>query len=116
MAVSFGLLVTPSANAAGAATDEHIERVLNRVPPAIVIESEAATHSTLAERMAALHVPGVSIAVIHDGRLEWARGFGVTKVGGSPVTPDTLFQAASISKPVTALAVMRLVDAGKVNL
>ena len=51
-------------------------------------------------------VAGV-IAVIHDGKIEWARGFGVTRVGGPPVTEDTLFQAASISKPVTAMAAMR---------
>src|SRR5215831_6911207 len=66
--------------------------------------------------MAALHVPGVSIAVIRDGKIEWARGFGVTKIGGPPVTPDTLFQAASISKPVAALAVLRLVQSGKLDL
>jgi CubicO group peptidase (beta-lactamase class C family) len=66
--------------------------------------------------MAALHVPGVSIAVIHNGKVEWARGFGVTSVGGAPVTPETLFQAASISKPVAAMAVLRLVQSGKLSL
>ena len=45
-----------------------------------------------------------------------ARGFGVTRVGGSAVTPDTLFQAASISKPVTAMAVLHLVESGKLGL
>jgi CubicO group peptidase (beta-lactamase class C family) len=54
--------------------------------------------------------------MIHDGKIEWARGFGVTKIGGPPVTPDTLFQAASISKPVAAMAVLRLVQSGKLNL
>jgi CubicO group peptidase (beta-lactamase class C family) len=58
----------------------------------------------------------VSIAVIHGGKLEWARGFGVTKIGGPPVTPETLFQAASISKPVTTLAVLSLVQSGKLDL
>jgi CubicO group peptidase (beta-lactamase class C family) len=66
--------------------------------------------------MAALHVPGVSIAVIRDGKIEWAKGYGVASVGGAPVTPETLFQAASISKPVTAMAVMHLVQTGKLNL
>jgi CubicO group peptidase (beta-lactamase class C family) len=70
----------------------------------------------LAERMSALHVPGVSIAVIHDSKIEWARGFGVTRIDGPAVTPDTLFQAASISKPVAALAALRLVQAGKLDL
>lgn len=66
--------------------------------------------------MAALHVPGVSIAVIHDGKIEWANGYGVVSLGGAPVTPETLFQAASISKPLTAMAVMHLVQTGKLNL
>jgi len=70
----------------------------------------------LAARMAKLKVPGVSIAVIHEGRIEWARGFGVVSVGGPPVTEDTLFQAASISKPVFALAALHQVDAGKLEL
>jgi CubicO group peptidase (beta-lactamase class C family) len=63
-----------------------------------------------------LHVPGVSIAVVHEGKIEWARGFGVARVGGPPVTPDTMFQAASISKPITAVGVLRLVEQGKLNL
>ena len=43
----------------------------------------------LAERMAALHVNGVSIAVIHNGAIEWAQGFGVQQVGGKPVTAES---------------------------
>ena len=66
--------------------------------------------------MGELHVPGVSVAVIHAGKIEWARGFGVTKLGGPPVTPDTLFQAASISKPLTAMAALHVVQSGKINL
>ena len=60
--------------------------------------------------MSRLHVPGVSVAVLHGGTIEWSKGYGVTREGGSPVTPDTLFQAGSISKPVTALAALRLVQ------
>jgi len=66
--------------------------------------------------MAELHVLGVSITVIHNGEIEWARGFGVTRVGGPAVTQGTLFQAASISKPVTAMAVLHLVGSGKLDL
>ena len=68
------------------------------------------------DRMAHYHVPGLSLACIHNGTVEWTQAFGVTRVGGEPVTPETLFQAGSISKSVTALAVLRLVEQGKLNL
>jgi CubicO group peptidase (beta-lactamase class C family) len=58
----------------------------------------------------------VSIAVIHHGVIEWAQGFGVTSVGGPPVTAETLFQAGSISKPVAAMAALRLVQEKKLSL
>ncbi|MDR3740389.1 MAG: serine hydrolase [Terracidiphilus sp.] len=70
----------------------------------------------LAERMAALHITGISIAVIHNGRLEWARGFGTEQAGGKPVTPETRFQAGSISKPLAAMAALRLVEERKLEL
>jgi CubicO group peptidase (beta-lactamase class C family) len=96
--------------------EDRIQRIRDRIPPATLVKGETVPTTKLADRMAALHVPGVSIAVIHDGKIEWARGFGVTSIGGSPVTPATLFQAASISKPVAALAVLRLVQLGKLSL
>jgi len=98
---------------AGSNVERRIEHIQRLVPP-VVVQGEA--RPKLSARMAELHVPGVSIAVIHDGAIQWARGFGVTRVGGPPVTAKTLFQAASISKPVTALAVLRLVQAGKLDL
>ncbi len=61
--------------------------------------------------------PGVSIVFINNGRIEWARGYGVREAGKpEPVTTETLFQAGSISKPVTAVAALRLVQAGKLDL
>lgn len=72
---------------------------------------------TLAERMAHYKVPGVSIAVINNGQLEWANGYGVTEVGGTtPVTDATLFQAASISKPVAVMGMLALVEKGVLKL
>lgn len=70
----------------------------------------------LAERMFVYQVPGVAIAFIHNGSIRWARGFGVTRLGGSPVTAATLFEAGSISKPLTAFATLRLVSDGKMKL
>jgi CubicO group peptidase (beta-lactamase class C family) len=72
---------------------------------------------SLAKRMAHYNVPGVSIAVINDNQLEWARGYGVMEAGsGEPVTPDTLFQAASISKMLAAVAALGRVDQGALAL
>jgi CubicO group peptidase (beta-lactamase class C family) len=67
-------------------------------------------------RMVHYHVPGLSLACIHNGTVEWTQAFGVARVSAEPVTPETLFQASSISMPVTALAVLRLVEQGKLNL
>src|SRR5688572_30284275 len=56
------------------------------------------------------HVPGAGIALIDGGKIAWALGYGVKEAGKpEPVTSATLFQAASISKPVAAFAAMRLV-------
>jgi CubicO group peptidase (beta-lactamase class C family) len=72
---------------------------------------------TLAERMKAYWVPGVSIAVIKAGNIEWARGYGVREVGKPElVDTETLFQAGSISKPVAVLAALMLVEQGKLEL
>jgi len=62
-------------------------------------------------------VPGLSIALLRNGELVWHRGFGVmnTKTN-EPVTDSTVFEAASLSKPVFAYAVLKLVDAGKFDL
>jgi len=68
------------------------------------------------DRMAHYHVPGLSLAFIHNGTVGWTQAFGVARVGGEPATPETLFQASSIGMPVTAAAVLRLVAQGKLNL
>ena len=96
--------------------EQSIRHIQDAILPAVLIKGEPPASTKLADRMTELHVPGVSIAVIHNGEIEWARGFGVARVGGSPVTPNTLFQAASISKPVTAMAVLHLVGSGKLDL
>lgn len=72
---------------------------------------------TLDQVMQRFHVPGVSVAVIKDFTIHWAKAYGVADVSsGRPVRTDTPFQAASISKPVTAVAAMRLVQDGKFGL
>ena len=68
------------------------------------------------DRMAHYHVPGLSLACIHDGTVQWTEAFGVARADGAPVTPETLFQGSSVGIPITALAVLRLVEQGKLNL
>jgi CubicO group peptidase (beta-lactamase class C family) len=71
----------------------------------------------LVDRMKYYETPGVSIAVINNYKIEWARGYGLGEVGSNEaVTPGTFFQAGSISKPVTAMAALRLVEQGKLRL
>jgi CubicO group peptidase (beta-lactamase class C family) len=62
-------------------------------------------------------VPGLSLAIVRDGRIELQRAYGVKNAAtGAPVDADTVFEAASLSKPVFAYAVLKLVDAGKLDL
>lgn len=67
--------------------------------------------------MERLHVPGVSIAVVKDFKIHWAKAYGVADTEtGRLLDTGTRFQSASISKPVTALAAMRLVQEHRLNL
>jgi len=68
-------------------------------------------------RMEHYGVPGVSIAVIDDYQIKWAKGYGVLETGkGRPVTQDTLFHACSVAKPVSAAGVLALVERGLLDL
>ncbi len=72
---------------------------------------------TIEELMEQFGVPGVSIAVIWDFDVHWAKGYGIADVEtGAPVDTETVFQAASISKPVTAMAVLEAVQDGLFTL
>jgi CubicO group peptidase (beta-lactamase class C family) len=85
--------------------------------PGDELETEIKDRMSLVERMEYYGVPGVSIAVINNNVIEWARGYGVTEVGTlENVTNETLFQAASISKPVTAMAALYFVEEGDLDL
>ncbi len=72
---------------------------------------------TLQQVMDRFHVPGVSIAVVRDFEIHWAKGYGVADVeNGARVDSDTLFQAASISKPIAAMAAVRAAQDGRFAL
>ena len=95
---------------------QRIQRVENGLVGGVIIKGDTRATHKLADRLKELNVPGVSVAVLHNGKIEWARGYGVASVGGPAVTADTMFQAGSISKPVAALAALRLVEQGKLSL
>lgn len=102
------LPATPEARAAA------VERGLQ---PPILVEGRDTGLSSITDRMAELGVPAVSVAVIHDGRIDWARAWGLADVEtGREATPETLFQAASMSKPLAALLALVLADEGVVSI
>ena len=97
-----------------AARRQQVEQTLL---PVFSMQGQPLASMPLAQRMTDYQIPGVSIAVINGGALEWAQSYGVTDaISRKPVTPETRFQAASISKLVTAVAVMSLVQDGKIGL
>ena len=62
-------------------------------------------------------IPGGAVALVRDGRLIYARGFGYADLENkTPVQPDALFRIASVSKPITSAAIMKLVEEGKLKL
>ncbi len=94
---------------------QHIHRVETGLVTPVVIEGDSGW--TIEERMAHYGIPGVSIAVIDDYRIAWVKSYGVMDTASKrPVTDSTLFQAASISKPVFTMAALKLVQDGALRL
>lgn len=119
--LSFVLLVTSLCAAEAppdAALAARIARVESGLLPAARLAGTAPAEPWTLLRRSLIHrVPGISVAVIADGQLSWARGYGLARVGESTaVTADTLFQAAALSKPVAAAALLSLVDTGRLAL
>ncbi|MEJ6010665.1 serine hydrolase domain-containing protein [Novosphingobium aquae] len=82
----------------------------------ITIAGHESERFRLKDRMAHYAVPGLSVAVIDKCRIIEVRAFGNAAPGGEPVTRHTLFQAGSISKVVTAVAALKLVEQGRLSL
>jgi len=94
-----------------------VARIEQGLLPAVLIANAPPVTYTLADRMALYKVPAVSVAFVENGKVAWARAYGVADVSArTGATTETLFQAASISKPLAALAVLRLVQDGKLAL
>ena len=114
---TLGLAVLAPALALGAEKDPRQTSVENGLLRSIVPVADLGRTESLEARMAEENVPGMSVAVIDDGRIAWASGYGVVRAGtDQPVTPETLFLAGSISKPVAATGALLLVQRGKLDL
>jgi len=97
--------------------EERATLVEGRILTSVQVEGRPEAAFALEERMEFYGVPGASVAVLNDGEIEWARAYGVRDVStGEPVGPHTLFQAASMSKPVAGVAALQLVEEGLVDL
>ncbi|MFN7935804.1 MAG: serine hydrolase [Bryobacteraceae bacterium] len=107
---TFIALLLAAALVWAAAHEERIRRVERTLTSAVQIEGRPASTWSLTERQEVYKTPAVSVAVVENHSLAWARAWG------DGTTPETPFQAASISKPVAALVALRLVEQGKLSL
>jgi CubicO group peptidase (beta-lactamase class C family) len=119
LAASAGALLAEDATQKHSSTvlEERIRRVENDIPPLPLGGDQPPLQFTLQQLLDAFKVPGLSVAVVDDFRIAWAKPYGVTEAGtATPVTTSTMFQAASISKAVTAAGSLYLVEHGKLSL
>jgi CubicO group peptidase (beta-lactamase class C family) len=117
LAVLFATLAPAAACAHGADEAARIARVEQDLLPSVRVRGRSYTPATIEARMRHYGVPAVSVAVIHEGRIAWARAYGMADVESErAATPATLFQAASMSKPVAATAALLLVQDGRLEL
>jgi len=123
VAASALLLVLPSTRSGEQTAQQNsdvaarMQRVENGIPPIPLSGTEPPLQLDLKNLMDLYKVPGLSIAVVDNFKIAWAKGYGVREAGGKePVTVHTLFQAGSISKPVAATGTLSLVERGKLSL
>jgi CubicO group peptidase (beta-lactamase class C family) len=110
-------LVTLIATSVGAQTvQSRRESFEHSLSTGSQISGSAPQRMNILDRMMFHHIPGASVALIRSGKVEWVGAYGVRQTGGLPVTTGTVFDVASISKPVTAVGVLRLAQEGKIDL
>ena len=111
----FLLPITVSCQSIDPAIQAKINAVENSLAPS-VIYGDTIPKWNIEKRMKETGIRGLSIAVIHDYKIEWAKGYGWADVEGNrKVTTDTRFQAASISKSLNSLGILKLVEIGKLD-
>ena len=96
---------------------DKIHQLENSLASPLQFKGQSTVAHNLLDRMKSYNVPAVSMALIDNGEIAWVKSWGVKDADTlAPVTPNTLFQAASISKPVSALAALRMVESGELSL
>ncbi len=89
----------------------------NSLVPSILVKGDSIINFNLFDRMEHYKVPGVSIAIVENGKIKWSKGYGIANTkNGSKVDPNTIFQAGSISKPLAALSALKLVENGNIDI
>jgi CubicO group peptidase (beta-lactamase class C family) len=125
ISVHFPASTDPGQPRAGGATkasgqtdlEARIARIEHGLLPAVTIKGQLTQTMSVFDRMKHYKVPGLSVAFFDHKQILWSRTYGFADVASKrPITTETLFQAASISKPVSALAALRLVQEGNLNL
>lgn len=96
--------------------EDRIRRVMSDLREETTIPGRVGSPRPVEQRMAETSTPAVSVGVIDDFEVAWTRGFGTLAAGAAPATAHTPFQCGSISKPVFALAVMKLAETGTIDL
>lgn len=110
------VLALPVYSQTAPSAQQRMHAVESRLSHYVRIRGNTNGTMNLGSQMTAFRVPAVSIAAIRNGAIDWARAYGVCSLEGAPVSTETLFGAASISKAVTALGVLKLVEEGKIDL
>jgi len=97
--------------------EAHIQRIEAAAVDLSIDPNVTPVRLSLPQLMETYKIPGLSVAVIDNYQIVWAKAYGVTDAGSKkPVTTKTLFQAGSISKPVAATGTLWLVEKGKLSL
>jgi CubicO group peptidase (beta-lactamase class C family) len=96
---------------------QEINIIENSLIKNIQIKGDSIQRFNIAQRMEYYKVPGASIAIVEDGKIKWAKGYGYANTKkGTKVNTNTLFQAGSISKPVAALSALKLMENDSLEL
>lgn len=96
--------------------EERIRRVMSDLREETTVPGRVGSPCPVHQRMAQTCTPAVSVSVIDNFEVAWARGFGTLAAGAEAAAANTPFQCGSISKPVSALAAMKLAETGTVDL